>query len=76
MKLSRDDLDEMRRHFLGHMKGFRSFADCGEVYLTGERAYKDELASLFRQEVMPLFEPLATDGSSKPNFRLQQDLSS
>jgi hypothetical protein len=64
MNLSPDHLHEMRQRFLGHMEGFKNFKDCGETYLAQERPYKDELATLFRKEVKPLFESFAGDSSS------------
>jgi hypothetical protein len=63
-KLNRGRLEEMRRHFLGHVDGFKNFKECGQTYQAQERAYEDELATIFRQEVMPLFEPFVGDASS------------
>lgn len=51
-------LTEMRLLFLRNISGFVSFAEPGS-YHERERAYKDELAEAFRQEVLPLFrEPI------------------
>ena len=59
MELNQDRLKEMRGQFLGHMNGFKNFIECGEIYQTQERAYKDELATIFRLEVIPLFKPFS-----------------
>jgi AAA domain (dynein-related subfamily) len=64
MELNQDQLEEMRRHFLGHVNGFKNFMECGEIYQTQERAYKDELATIFRREVMPLFKPFSAETSA------------
>ncbi len=64
MELNQDRLGQMRTHFLRHMDGFKNFKECGRNYQTQERAYKDELATIFRQEVLPLFKPFASDVSS------------
>lgn len=53
--LDEEALETMRSRFLGHLGDFTSFAEPGTVYLQEERVYKDDLASIFRAEVQPLF---------------------
>ena len=48
-------LATMRRRFLHHLSDFSTFPEPGAIYPRAERLYKDDLASIFRAEVQPLF---------------------
>ena len=54
--LDLQQLERLREIFLRAMPGFQTFEEPGPVYLEQERNYKDELATLLRQEILPLVE--------------------
>ncbi|WP_406851790.1 DUF3578 domain-containing protein [Brevundimonas sp. BH3] len=57
-------LEELKANFKREMPGFKSFAAPGQTYLEYERHYKDELAALFRSEVLPLLASDLDDASA------------
>ncbi len=52
--LNLEALEELKAVFKREMPDFQNFAEPGATYLEHERLYKDELAALFRSEVLPL----------------------
>lgn len=47
------ELERLKGLFLEAMPGFATFTDPGEAYLAEERRYKDELVSIFHEEITP-----------------------
>ncbi len=51
--LDLEALERLKQVFIEAMPGFTTFADPGETYLAQERRYKDELVSIFHEEITP-----------------------
>ena len=47
------ELERLKGVFIEAMPGFTTFEDPGETYLADERSYKDELVSIFHEEITP-----------------------
>ena len=62
-ELDPQQLESLKSTFLRQMPGFHTFEESGDVYEPQERAYKDELRTLFLNEVAPLLaaRPLADE---------------